>query len=181
MRSAKFLSVLILGFLCLGPSGVAQKRHITKPGMAESFLKLHIVIMEFQGHKELSRLPYTIPVIAGPISLESSLRMGVNVQVMTNKNIYQYRQIGTNIDCLTARSIGPDLYLFSLIITRSYLSNHRITKNIYPRAGEPPAIVNLSSQMNLLMRNGQTITTSLATDPVNGHVIRVAVTLQVLK
>jgi hypothetical protein len=44
-----------------------------------------------------------------------------------------------------------------------------------------PVVQQFRSQVNLLIRDGQTIQSTVATDPVTGHTLRVDVTLNALK
>src|SRR5216117_1658466 len=74
-------------------------------------LKVQIVISRYQGEKKVSSLPYTLSVNAN--LNKTSMRLGSQVPVIStsftqataenkdNKPLqsYQYRQIGTNIDC----------------------------------------------------------------------------------
>jgi hypothetical protein len=44
-----------------------------------------------------------------------------------------------------------------------------------------PVVQQFRSQLNLLIRDGQTIQSTMATDPVTGHVLQVDVSLNVIK
>ena len=74
-------------------------------------LKLTVVLARFQGEKKISSLPYTTGVLAN--GRQTNMRMGITVPIptvvtsasktdtaaSTPVTSYQYRDVGTNIDC----------------------------------------------------------------------------------
>jgi hypothetical protein len=48
-------------------------------------------------------------------------------------------------------------------------------------SGAQPIVQQFRTQVNLLIRDGQTIQSTVATDPVTGHVTKVDVTLNAIK
>ena len=96
----------------------------------------------------------------------------------------QYLDVGTNIDC-GATTDEDGRYKIALIVERSYIAPAPGTNS--EKAGEGSQEAALPSQPNpiirsfradftLLMRDGQTIDDTMATDPLNGHVFRISVT-----
>src|SRR5206468_9639729 len=92
-------------------------------------LKVQLVISKYQGEKKTSSLPYTLSVNADDKE-GARLRMGAQVPlpiaatpVLDNKTIpyggpVQYREIGTNIDCV-AESLSDGRFRLALTIEDS--------------------------------------------------------------
>lgn len=155
-------------------------------------LKVQLVISRYSGEKKVSSVPYTLVVVANDND-KTSLRMGVDLPVPMTvftgpaNNVsapttsYQYRSIGTNIDC-AARTVEGGLFKLDLGIsdTSVFLTDKQAGANANPLAGLP-AFRSFTSTFNVLLRDGQTAQHTAATDPVSGEVLRVDVTLSVLK
>ena len=150
-------------------------------------LKIQLVVTRTAGDKKVSSTPYTLSVVANDND-KTSLRMGVDVAVPQSVikqgggvsepiTSYNYRSIGTNIDC-TAKTIGEGLYKLDLGVSDSSL--------MFPEKGATavpgtPAFRSFTSTFNVVLKDGQTTQHTSATDPVSGEVLRVDVTLTVLK
>ena len=117
---------LVAFVLVLGTAAVAQEKPTAKEIVP---LKVQVVISRYQGDKKVSSLPYTVSVNANDIldgrPRNSSLRMGAQVPVATisvsvvdgkavTPESYQYKDIGTNIDC---NATTTDNVYFRLAIT----------------------------------------------------------------
>jgi hypothetical protein len=151
-------------------------------------LRVQVVFTEFEGDKKIGNLPYTFLVNADDRGSQAAVRMGLRVPIETSstgvKQI-QYQDVGTNIDGRAAKADDGRFFL-SLSVERS---------SVYlPGTGAKPAAVGGSeissaqpivqqfrTQVNLLIRDGQTIQSTVATDPVTGHVTKVDVTLNAIK
>ena len=154
-------------------------------------LRVQLVVARYQGEKKLSSLPYTLSVVANDND-KTSLRMGVEVpipqtvfssskegQSSTPQTSYSYRSVGTNIDC-SARTIDEGVFKLDLWVSDS--SVFAADKGTDPgRVGVPVTIRNFTSTFNVVLRDGQTVQHTAATDPVSGEVLRIDVTLTVLK
>jgi hypothetical protein len=103
---------------------------------------------------------------------DTSIRDGVRAPFFTNKEQTQwnYYDVGTNIDC-SAQSEGDGRYKLVLSVERSSISQEATA----------PVTRQFRAQMNPILRDGQTFESVMATDPVNGHVYRLTVTLNVPK
>ena len=154
-------------------------------------LKVQIVVSRYQGEKKVSSLPYTIAVVANDND-KTSLRMGVDVPVPTTVfsgakdspatmpiTSYNYRSVGTNIDC-GARTVDEGLFRLDLAIEDSsiFVQDREAGAGRMPNT---PSFRKFTSTFNVLLRDGQTVQHTSATDPVSGEVLRVDVTLNVLK
>jgi hypothetical protein len=92
-------------------------------------LRVHLVITRFQGEKKVESLPYTLNVTAE--GHKARLRMGVETPVPVTQyttttsegspkpsTSFQYKNVGTNIDC-SAREVGEGHYELMLGIENS--------------------------------------------------------------
>jgi type II secretory pathway component GspD/PulD (secretin) len=115
--------------------------------------------------------------------------MGVRVPIETSSNTgvkqFQYQDIGTSIDGRAERT-GDGRFLLRLGVERSSVYAPGTEGKAAAVGGSEissalPIVQQFRTQANLLVRDGQTIQATVATDPVTGHVIKVDVTLNVLK
>jgi hypothetical protein len=145
-------------------------------------LRVQVVFNEFEGDKRISSLPYTILVNAdtgGPIA---SIRMGLRVPIRMNPNQVSYQDMGTNIDGRAERTDdGKFLVGLSVERTSAYKQQTKSTDEKNDGAETQPVIQQFRSQLNLLIRDGQTLETTVSTDPISGRVTKVEVTLNVVK
>jgi hypothetical protein len=149
-------------------------------------LKVTVVFTEYDGEKKLSSLPYALFLKADETSrFVGRVRMGVRVPIWTGgkESAIQYQDVGSNLDCF-AQAAEDGKYMLDLSLERS---------SIYANSGEYPAAAKLDEQphqplvrqfranLALLLRDGQTTQNTIATDPLNGHIVKVEVTLNVVK
>jgi hypothetical protein len=150
-----------------------------------------VVLSRYQGEKKVSSLPYILGVVVG--GQKTSLRMGVDVPVVSTvfsgtakdgvANVpttsYNYRPVGTNIDC-QAESIPGDYFRLALTVTDSsiQLDSGDRSKALMPNV---PMFRSFNSSFQVLLRDGQTTQYTSATDPISGEVTKIDVTLNVLK
>jgi hypothetical protein len=152
-------------------------------------LRVQIVVARYQGEKKISSLPYTLSVVANDND-KTSMRMGVDVPIPTTVfsggkegaatvpiTSYNYRSVGTNIDC-SARSVDDGLFRLDLAVEDSSIFG--ADKDAGARQ-PAPSLRRFTSTFNVMMRDGQTLQHTAATDPVSGEVLRIDVTLTVLK
>ena len=171
-----------------------------KPKPAETFgtpIRVQVVMSEFDGEKRIANIPYTLTLRAGATdrSLDTtSLRVGLRVPVgmstgSTGKGEMtqaQFVDVGTNIDC-SAQEMGEKGFLLQITAERSSLySQEPGVKNYPPGAiGQPamtqPIMQQFRSRFVTELRDGQSAETTLATDPLNGHILKINVTLNVIK
>jgi hypothetical protein len=153
-------------------------------------LRVQVVFAEFDGDKKISSLPYTLLVNADEKGPQAAVRMGLRVPVEAGGNgglskTFNYMDVGTNLD---GRADKTDDGRFSLKLNVEKSSLYT------PAAGEKadtvggnqifsgqPIVQSFRSQVNLLLRDGQTMQSTVASDPINGHVLKVEVTLNVIK
>jgi hypothetical protein len=153
-------------------------------------LKVSLVLSRYQGEKKITSMPYTLLVTANQAD-RTSLRMGNQIPVPTpsigpggeRSTSYQYRDVGTNIDC-SASTVPDGQFRLTLTVTDSSV--------YYPDRTDPtaasttattgaPAFRTFNSTFNILLRDGQTAQYSSATDQVSGQVIKLDATINVQK
>jgi hypothetical protein len=173
-----------------GQSGTARKMPAPIP------LKVTVVLSRFQGEKRVSSMPYILGVTAsgwgaGP---KTALRMGVEVPVAQTRitsdgkpgpvSSYNYRDVGTNIDCgATFDESRPGIFQLALTVSDSSLGidTPKPGGGGSPVVPDLPSFRNFNSSFTALLRDGQTMQYTSATDPVSGEVMKIDVTVNVMK
>ena len=160
-------------------------------------LKVTVVLSRYQGEKRISSMPYVLGVMAsgwgaGP---KTALRMGVEVPVAQTRittdgkpgpvSSYSYRDVGTNIDCgATFDESRPGIFQLALTVSDSSVgldTPKRAGGGDGPVAPDLPSFRNFNSSFTALLRDGQTMQYTSATDPVSGEVMKIDVTAAVMK
>ncbi len=161
------------------------------PGAA---LRVQVVITRLQNDKKQASLPYTFVVSARPSqSCPTSrvrMRMGVDtpVPVVTfdesdpkkpKSTSVQYKTVGTNIDC-SADDLGDGRFkLFLQVENSSALPGDRA--RVTDELSGFPLFRRFEISLDPILRDGQSAQTVTSTDPVTGEVVRIDVTLNVVK
>jgi hypothetical protein len=151
-------------------------------------LKVSVVISRDRGEKRVGSLTYVLGLVAnGP---RTTLRMGSDVPIVQNvispagavrQQSYSYRSIGTNIDC-QASTASNGLYRLQVTVADSSVHLDAADKAAVPaRVADVPMFRTFNSSFSILLRDGQTTEYTSATDPVTGEVMRIDITLNVLK
>jgi hypothetical protein len=150
-------------------------------------LKVSIIFTEFEGDKKVKSLPYTTIVIADGRNPKSVVKVGSRVPVYTGKEYgMQYFDVGSNIDCQASR-IKDNKFDLRLSLDRSWVEGNVAvsvdpgTASQTPGQFPEPIVRQFRSELSLTLRDGQTIESSFATDPLSGKVFRVEVSLNVVK
>ena len=155
-------------------------------------LQLDVTLVRLQGQKTVSSAPYTFLMVPD----DQTTRIRTNLQVplpvttvtpaadgkpaVTTQGT-RYESIGTSIDA-SARSQGPG--------SGRYRINVSITDSaIFPSGDAPvqklgsttPALRSFSSANTAILRDGQTIEFTAATDKVTGEFVKVQVRLTIIK
>jgi hypothetical protein len=189
----RFTYLCLLGALCLPAFQVrAQDKPQEKPKTEERAkssvpVKVQVLLTEYDGDKKVSSLPYTFMTIAddkfgGPYS--ASLRTGVRIPIEVDGKDQKttYLDIGFNVDC-GIRSEDDGRFRVNLNFDRSGLYPNKSPEG-ERLVNEPnglPLVRQFRTSENLILKDGQTSDNILSTDPLNGHVIRVSVTINVQK
>jgi hypothetical protein len=163
----------------------------TRPSPANALgplvpLDVQVVVNRYQGDKRVSSLPYALAVNANDRSV-SSIRMGARVPVVgtpvgsaPNAAVQvTYENVGTNIDCF-ARTMEDGRFQVNVTIEDSSVYQN-VEGAIAPTAAGRPVMRQFRSANTMVLRDGQTRQFTVATDRVNGEVVRIEVMLRVVK
>jgi len=195
MKKAITLLVLLLGMLSqLAASQDKPKSDETPKAEAQTTpVKLQIVFTEFEGDKKVKSLPYTLYINAlNATELKAGwvkLRIGSRVPIYVGNNQIQYLDVGTNLDARSAYP-GDGRLLLQLNLERSWVEGDvsvPVTKTegaqseISSGRFREPIIRNFRSELDLKLREGQSVESTMATDPISGKVLKVEVSFIILK
>jgi hypothetical protein len=158
-------------------------------------LSVDVVVSRYQGEKKISSLPYSLAVNANDSAPGGvcNLRMGAKVPVPVvaapkgnpagpagpMPGPVNYQDIGTNIDC-SARSIDEGGFQLRLTVEDTSVYTN-IQDGATPTVEQMPVFRSFRSVNTLVLRDGQTRDFTAAADRVSGEVVRIAVTLKVVK
>lgn len=157
-------------------------------------LSVDVLVTRYQGDKKISSMPYMLAVNANKLGQAGPalLRMGAKVPVPTiaappgnpagpagpMPGPVNYQDIGTNIDC-TAKVVDEGFEVRISVSDTSVYAN--IQDNATPTVGNMPVFRSYQSTNTLVLKDGQSREFTAATDRVSGEVIRIGVTLRVVK
>lgn len=149
-------------------------------------LKLQVVFTRYLGEKKVSSLPYTLTVNAG--GRVTRLRMGVMVPVQTvanNTTTVVFKDATNNVDC-SAETLDDGRFKLNCSIEQSSIYSEDGARAIGPAATDAsltrtPLLRTFRSEAELMMRDGQTSQFTSATDPVSGELLKIDLTLNVIK
>jgi hypothetical protein len=163
-----------------------------------SQLRVQVVLTRFQGERKVSSSPYTfLTAVDVAPGQRAHVKMGVEIpvsvaQLSTQEGAksapftsFQYRNVGTNIDC-GGQFLGDGLYQLRLVIENSSVYQDPTARGA-GSAGENPVVPDrplfrsFSVDMNPILRDGETVQTVASTDPVTGEVVKIDVTVSVVK
>jgi hypothetical protein len=199
------LALLFCTFVGLNSPVIAQEK--AKPEESEkkteskketTELRVQVVFTEYDGEKKMSSLPYMLLVSApeGRGGDKSSIRMGLRVPIVTGSfksgsesapvnQQFTYIDVGSNLDAWANKEENGRFNL-RLNLERSSAYSPSGGQKASAISGNEvlvsqPVIQQFRTEVNLFVRDGQTIQSTLATDPVSGRVTKVEVTVNVVK
>jgi hypothetical protein len=143
-------------------------------------LKVTVTISRYEGEKRTASLPFVLWVNTGGNAI---IQMGSDVPTPTtvlkdgaNTSQFTYRSLGTNITC-SATALGDGLYRLQVDVNDSQV--FRMTGTGATQLG--PIFQNFRSTNSPILRDGQTVQFAVATDKTTGEVIKLDVTLNLVK
>ena len=155
-------------------------------GAPSTPLRVQVTISRYEGDKKVASMPYSLLVNAGDRDNRVALRIGVAVPIANvgkDGPTVTVHDIGTNMDCsATPADSGRFRITLALNYSSVYESDQRHLQATPPRPGDSTQLVrSFNSSFSLLLRNGETGQSLAATDPVTGEVMKIDVSLTVLK
>lgn len=162
----------------------------------KTLLRVQIVIARYQGERKVASVPYTLLVTTDQRKV--SLRMGVEVPIAVASfakpedaksapvTSFQYRNVGTNIDCRAEEGAPDGVYQLGLNVENSSIytsSESRATSGLNDTGLAPdrPLFRTFNVSLNPTLRDGQSVQTVASTDPVTGEVVKLDVGLDVVR
>jgi hypothetical protein len=139
-------------------------------------LRVQIAIARFEGEKRVANLPFTLIVNAGDGPL-TSLRTGVEMPIPF-ANSFQYRNVGINIDC-RADEIRDSRYRIEANVEQSSVTT--TAEKRAPGTPDAPFFRTFKTSFKAILRDGQTSTLVMATDPVSGETTRIELGMTVVR
>jgi hypothetical protein len=192
MRKAAMAAFLVAALVMATPRLTAQEKPTADETPTEAHpqqptpLKITLTFTEFEGDKKVESLPYSMIVVAEGKPPKSSLKVGSRVPVYTGKDYgLQYLDIGTNIDCQASRA-NDNTFDIRMILERSWVEGN-VAVAVDPGTSQSskqfpePIVRQFKSELTLTLRDGQTVESSFATDPLSAKVYKVEVSLIVMK
>ncbi len=199
-----------VALLLLVPAAGAQEKEKTEaPAPAESRtrftpLRVQVVFSKYEGEKKVASLPYTLICNAGERG-PAVLRMGIEVPIVVSVakegvtgafQQFQYKNVGTSVDCKAGQP-EEGRYRLELNIEQTSIyspADEKVTPmgrdkdkqgKVSWGVTDTPLIAPLFRSFRAsfvpLLRDGQTVQYTAATDPVSGEVMKIDVTMTVLK
>lgn len=169
------------------PAAAANAPAAPKPESSGLLVRVDVVVAGLQGEKKLSSLPYTLYATPGS---NSSLRLGQSVPIVTSvgpasnpttpvgKSV-SYQSVGTNIDVSGFRVRSDGRYEMSLALSSSFV--YAVPGGNSQQAVDQPVIGSYTVNTPVIVRDGQTLSFSTATDKVTGETMRAELTVTAVK
>lgn len=195
MKLSMKVAAMFLCLLLAAAFARAQQEQL-KPANATPanipHLRVDILLTEYAGDKKVNSLPYALHVgasdfVHGLHADEANLRMGVRVPFAAGpltgpSTQYEYQNIGTNID-VQAFEIDAGTYRLQCNVERTAVSSPDQEANLQQgrNLASLPVLSNFSSKFELSLHDGESGEGLSATDPFNGHMMKIEVTIHVVK
>jgi hypothetical protein len=204
-RRCVFAAVIAFALAAVAAPGHAREE--PKPEAAKSpepvtprrtptLLRVQIAIARYQGERKVASIPYTLLLTTD--GKKVLLRMGVEVPIAVTHvgkpdaqssfpvTSFQYKNVGTNIDCRVEDRVGDGLFQLLLNVESSsiYTTSEGRTPGGLVETGlvpDRPLFRTFNVALNPTLRDGQTVQTVASTDPVTGEVVKIDVSLNVVK
>jgi len=200
MKKRWLLIVVVLLFVAWAPSVFSQDKPKSQEQQSEEYrftlatLKVQVIFTEYEGDKKLKSLPYSFVLTTRTRDgrPEAKIRVGNRVPVYTggggDHGSVSYLDVGTNIDSW-AEGVAPGQYRVFLSLERSWVEGSvsvpvdKIQSSAEGRTTEfaQPIVRQYKAELTPILKDGQSLETQLATDPQSGRVVKLEVSISVLK
>jgi hypothetical protein len=188
--------------ICTGGTAIAQEQTENQPPQTNASptaspsgpreqrivpLKVQVVLSKYQGEKKVTSMPYTLSLATGQPRV--SLRMGGEIPIATTTAggnapavmSLNYRSVGTNIDCWATVLDGGRYSVNIGLEDSSVYSEDQEVRGLSKAGGDQPSFNTFKVNETVILRDGEASQFTSATDKITGQVIKVDVTLTVLK
>jgi hypothetical protein len=193
MFQNKFTSIAFLVALCVVagnaraqdsvPQGPGAQPPVGRAISLKPAVRVQLVITRYEGDKKLGSLPYTF--VAAPASPSNSpvatrIRLGVDTPIPADGGdaaAVQYKNVGTNIDSSQVTELPDGRYQ----LTISAQNTAAVPASTADTRGGRPVFRRFDVTFTAALRDGQTMQAISSADPVTGELIKVDVTINVLR
>jgi hypothetical protein len=151
-------------------------------------VKVQVVFSEYDGDKKVKSLPYSISLNAmrTPDTFNPWTKLRIGNRVPNGQ--MQYLEVGTNIDSRVIRN-DDGRYALQLNVERSWFNSSigvpqkstSETSETTPSQFKDPIIQQFKSELNITVREGEIVESTLATDPLSGKVTKIQVSVSAVK
>jgi hypothetical protein len=183
----------LIPVLFVAPVGAADLQGQQAPAGQKAIvpIKVDLGIARFQGDKKISSLPFSMFVNANELRdpgaprsglQTTSLRMSVLVPlpvIKSGQTETSYSPVGTNIDC-SAEETDDGRFRLQMTINDSALVSPQ-TDGKPAAPGGTLAVRTFNTTNRIMVRPGQPVQFTAATDVITGEVVRIEVMVTVLK
>jgi len=186
MKLTLRMAGILVALLLMPAVNHAQEQAKASNDQSISHVRIDLLLTEYDGQKKISSLPYTIYAESSSQQNRArpgKLRMGVRVPVPVDSSHFQDMEVGTDIDC-NAWTLGEGTYDVSISVNRSSIYTPSQGENEGEQihaVGGRMITRNFSTDFDLKLHDGETTDGTSATDPLNGHILKISVTLHVIK
>jgi hypothetical protein len=198
MRTKQWMWAVLVLFPFVPAAHAQEKAEAAETRRGITPLKVQIVFSKYLGEKKVASLPYTLTCNDDRQPVQ--LRMGIEVPVLVTPPkegppSFNYKNVGTNIDC-RAGMTGDGRFRLEMSVEQSSIYSavdEKARRATAEGEGRPtwgvtdtplanvPMFRSFRSTFAPVLRDGQTAQYTVATDPVSGEVVKIDVTLTVLK
>ena len=184
----KRVTLFLMATLLAATSVTALAQDRPAAATTEALLKVQVVMTRYDGDKKVTSLPYTILVNAAEAGADPArvipkyTMMGVQVplQVTVRETpTVTFKDVGTDIKS-SAIAVGVGRYRVRLDMEQSFVADPQPRRSA-ESVITGPVLRTFRDSVDIVLRDGQTTQTSSAADPVTGEVLKVDVTLTVVK
>jgi hypothetical protein len=135
-------------------------------------IKVQVVFKESRAQQKESVLPYTL--FGKTNGKDFQLRMGSEVPISIG-GAMNYKNVGTDIDC-SVEIMEDGRYSLRTTLERSSVQDSGDRSET-----SHPVFRHFKTSITTVLRDGQVAPVTVASDPVTGDVLKVEITLSVLK
>jgi hypothetical protein len=173
MKLTTKLTILLFSLLMMSAFAAAQDQTKTANQPTKSHVRVDFLFTEYNGQQKISSLPYTMYIEASREPRPGKLRIRDDFHV----------QVETDIDCFVYADEGGSYELTTNVnrVSAYSAADGQSEPAAIPSANDRPVNRMFTVQFDLELHDGETMEGVSATDPFNGHVLKITVTLRVLK
>jgi hypothetical protein len=166
------------------PQGPGVQPPVSGAMSLKPAVRVQLVITRYEGDRKLGSLPYTF--VAAPASpgsnspMATRIRLGVDTPIPADGGdaaAVQYKNVGTNIDSSQVTELPDGRYQ----LTISAQNTAAVPASTADTRGGRPVFRRFDVTFTAALRDGQTMQAISSADPVTGELIRVDVTINVLR